>query len=237
MCLGLCLGLGCGSQTGVSVAPGESGGPDPALARAPEPEPEPDGDGDGFRDSTDACPEQAGIAPAGCPLLDSDGDGPLDPDDACPHACETYNGFADADGCPDDIPDALLQILGPIEGLTFETDRPAVASSSHVALDAIAQTLLAYPEVEIAIEGHRDDHSEPVDSRRLVTRDRAESVMQYLVAAGVARDRLEAVGYGETRPIASNKNADGRAQNRRVELVLKVTHDSRAKVCQAAPVP
>jgi outer membrane protein OmpA-like peptidoglycan-associated protein len=71
----------------------------------PEPEPDPDPDGDGIVGAADSCPTEAGVEPDGCPVRDSDGDGINDPDDKCPQEPETKNGFADDDGCPDEIPD------------------------------------------------------------------------------------------------------------------------------------
>lgn len=179
-----------------------------------------DDDGDGFRGERDRCPDEAGIAPDGCPLRDSDGDGLLDPDDACPAQCETVNGFEDEDGCADTIPADLQAVLGRIDGLEFEFAKPTIREPSFARLDEIVAVLQRYPEVDLRIEGHRDNKGDSRLDRVRITQKRADSVREYLVAHGVAADRLETIGYGEDRPIDTNATAEGRGRNRRVELVL-----------------
>lgn len=72
----------------------------PQVAAAAPPS---DRDGDGFVDGGDACPDDPGVEPQGCPVPDADGDGILDPDDRCPAEPETRNGYADEDGCADEL--------------------------------------------------------------------------------------------------------------------------------------
>ena len=79
--------------------------------------------------------------------------------------------------------------------------------------------LKEYPTSKFHIEGHTD--SDGKDAMNLkISQDRAAAVKNYLVENGVAADRLTSEGYGETKPIASNKTAKGKAQNRRVEVKL-----------------
>ena len=81
----------------------------------------------------------------------------------------------------------------------------------------MAASLKAWPEVRVEVGGHTDS-SGPAELNRNLSQQRAESVRQYLIDAGVAPGRITAVGYGEDRPIADNSTAEGRAANRRVEL-------------------
>jgi outer membrane protein OmpA-like peptidoglycan-associated protein len=87
-------------------------------------------------------------------------------------------------------------------------------------LTEIGRALAKVPDRHILIEGHTD--SDGAASYNLeLSRLRAESVRSVLVAGGVGPDRVETHGYGKTRPVASNASAAGKAQNRRVEIVLQ----------------
>jgi outer membrane protein OmpA-like peptidoglycan-associated protein len=78
----------------------------------------------------------------------------------------------------------------------------------------------AHPEItRVRVEGHTDDQGDDAYNKRLSQR-RAEAVVAYLARKGVARDRLEPMGFGEERPKAPNASKEGRATNRRVELVI-----------------
>ena len=72
---------------------------------------------------------------------------------------------------------------------------------------------------KIRIVGHTDDFG-PAEDNLILSQDRADAVRRYLIKRGIAADRLEAVGRGETQPIASNETPRGRAKNRRVEFIL-----------------
>ncbi|HNQ00543.1 MAG TPA: OmpA family protein, partial [Bacteroidia bacterium] len=74
-----------------------------------------------------------------------------------------------------------------------------------------------YPEAKLSVEGHTDNTGNP-EKNVTLSQKRCESVKNYLVSKGIDANRLTATGYGDTRPIADNKTADGRAKNRRVEL-------------------
>jgi len=81
----------------------------------------------------------------------------------------------------------------------------------------MAESLREWPEVKLEISGHTDNMGK-ADYNRDLSRQRAETVRMYMINKGVAEDRLTAVGYGPDKPIADNKTANGRAQNRRVEV-------------------
>ncbi|NDL69275.1 OmpA family protein [Vreelandella alkaliphila] len=167
-----------------------------------------DSDGDGVPDYRDQCPgTPAGVTvdAVGCPL-DSDGDGVPDYRDQCPN---TPAGVAvNALGCPES---AVLQ------DVNFEFDSAQLTAQARSVLDGVAQRLVNNPDVRVSIEGHTDSRGSAQYNKNLSQR-RAESVAAYLAQRGVNANRMRAVGYGEERPIASNATAEGRAQNRRVEL-------------------
>jgi len=88
-------------------------------------------------------------------------------------------------------------------------------------LDEIVKILNDYPDYMMTIEGHTDNvGSDEVNLK--VSRERANSVKNYFVSKGISTDRLSAEGYGESRPVANNKTAAGRAKNRRVAMDLKL---------------
>ncbi len=187
-----------------------------------------DSDGDGLKDNVDECPDEAedkdGLQDEdGCPELDADKDGIPDEKDKCPEQAETINGFQDDDGCPDKGKVVVIVKKEKIEILKkvyFATGKAVIRSDSFSLLDQVAQTIRAHEEIaKIRIEGHTDSSGSDAFNLAL-SQKRAEAVRDYLVKKGVAADRLDPVGYGETKPIASNKTRAGRSQNRRVEFVI-----------------
>jgi len=177
-----------------------------------------DSDGDGVHDGCDKCPGTprcATVDERGCPS-DSDGDGVYDGCDKCPGT--PPNTAVRDDGCAKEAPlfttDKKKLIL---EGVFFEFDKAVLLPESRGTLDRVARSLVDWPEVRVEIEGHTDwDGAEGYNLD--LSRRRAQVVKEYLENAGVAADRLEVMGYGESRPIADNNSAEGRSKNRRVEL-------------------
>jgi outer membrane protein OmpA-like peptidoglycan-associated protein len=174
-----------------------------------------DADGDGVTDDVDACPDTpAGqkVNEKGCPP-DTDGDGVNDDADRCPH---TPSGVkVDAEGCQVLFEEAKKTLI--LEGVNFETGKATLTPESQAILDGVAESLVANEEIKVQVGGHTDNTGSRALNSRL-SKARAETVRQYLTDHGVAADRLTAKGFGPDKPVASNKTADGRAQNRRVEL-------------------
>ena len=165
-----------------------------------------DSDGDGVVDGLDKCP---GTPPGrkvdanGCEL-DSDGDGLVDAVDKCP----TIYAKTD-DGCP---PPLVL------EGVNFDNDMATLRPEAIGILDRAAIALKEWGSVKVEIGGHTDSVGTDEYNQALSER-RAYAVRDYLISKGVAADRLTAKGYGESKPVADNGTAEGRFQNRRVEMV------------------
>jgi len=113
-----------------------------------------------------------------------------------------------------------------LEPIYFDFDKATIKPVSYPVLDQIVRVMTDRPAIEVRVEGHTDAKGTDTYNRRL-SQQRAEAVVKYLVAKGVARARLEAVGLGESRPIAPNENPDGsdnpqgRAKNRRTEFHIK----------------
>lgn len=107
------------------------------------------------------------------------------------------------------------------EVIHFEVDSAEIQERSFSLLDEVAHVLWDHPEIQrVRIEGHTDDTG-PRDYNIELSQDRAESVRQYLVDAGIDEERLEAVGLGPDEPIADNDTPEGREENRRVEFHIE----------------
>ncbi len=106
------------------------------------------------------------------------------------------------------------------EKIHFKYNRADVKSSSYELLDALVVIAKKCPSDIISIEGHTDSDGMKSYNLKLST-SRANAVKQYLVNKGILEDRLDAVGYGESKPVATNKTAVGKAQNRRIEFNVK----------------
>ena len=110
-------------------------------------------------------------------------------------------------------------VLTMPDAITFDFGQAGVKPQFYNVLNNLANTLNQYPETRIQIAGHTDNVGSDAANLQL-SQQRANSVRTYLASTGVAAQRMPAVGYGESRPIADNSSDYGRAQNRRVELTL-----------------
>ena len=191
--------------------------------------PDPDNDGDGILDAADKCPDQAEVKNGfqdedGCPEFDSDNDNVPDELDKCPDRPEVKNGIDDTDGCPDSAEKDLvlagdeIQVKGKVK---FVGKSDKLVPESLPLLDALARLMKDHAYItKLRIEAHSD--SEGSDEQNIAeTTKQATAIVDYLVQKGVAAGRLEAVGYGEGRPIATNVTPGGRAKNKRVEIRVR----------------
>ena len=110
----------------------------------------------------------------------------------------------------------LLLTLGDV---VFDAGKASLQPSAMTAIGRLAQLLSVYPERSIRIEGHTDAVGDDAANQELSLR-RAAAVRDALLARGVDASRIEAVGYGATRPIADNRTESGRQKNRRIDIVL-----------------
>ena len=186
--------------------------------------PDADNDGDGIADTADQCPVEAedkdGFTDEdGCPDADNDSDGIADAADQCPGEAESRNGFQDVDGCPDELPEQVKRYTGTIQGIRFANNSDRILPPSFPVLDKAVAVLQEFPDLRVEISGHTDNVGTREKNVDLSQR-RAAAVRAYLVSKGIAEDRLTSVGHGPDKPLADNKTAAGKAQNRRVEFNL-----------------
>jgi OOP family OmpA-OmpF porin len=130
----------------------------------------------------------------------------------------THDVFATRAGAAPRRPavDACAGVIR-LRGVEFEFDRAEITGVSSVVLDVAVDELLKCPQVAVRVEGHTDSMGSDAYNQSLGRR-RADAVRRHLVAGGVAAGRVTVRSYGESRPIAPNDTAEGRALNRRVEL-------------------
>jgi outer membrane protein OmpA-like peptidoglycan-associated protein len=187
-----------------------------------------DRDKDGIPDAQDKCPDQPEDKDGfededGCPELDNDKDRIPDKFDKCPNEPETYNGVEDEDGCPDAEKGRVMVTSGKIvilDKVFFDTGKTTIKPISFPILDAVTATLKGNPQLELLeIQGHADERGDDNANLRL-TQGRVQAVKDYLVKKGVAANRLEAKGYGETKPLCNDHNEACWEKNRRVEFVI-----------------
>ncbi len=199
-----------------------------------------DSDEDGVIDTKDKCPNTPMgtiVDDNGCPVTtDSDGDGVIDPLDNCPNS---KTNQVDENGCPldtdkDGVPDYLDQCpntppkfkvdaQGCTIGVTlyfhFPFDSAEIPSNEFMDVDRVAEFMKKHPEVTAILEGHTDSTGPAAYNMKLSER-RADSVRKALIERGIDASRLKVEAFGETKPIAPNDTEEGRAKNRRVEVVL-----------------
>lgn len=177
-----------------------------------------DKDEDGILDNEDECPEEAGpLENKGCPWKDTDGDGVLDKDDNCIEIAGTVPNK----GCPEEeVTEEVQKTLNAFaKTILFDSATAKIKEESNAVLMEIFDILKEYPSAGFTIEGHTDSTGGD-DLNRELSELRANAVKDFLVKNGIDAGRLLTVGYGESKPIFSNKTRYGRSRNRRVEINL-----------------
>ncbi|RWW99632.1 OmpA family protein [Flavobacterium cerinum] len=211
---GLAQFQGCPDTDGDGIADKDDACPDvagPASLQGC-----PDTDGDGIADKNDKCPDVKGPKEnGGCPWPDTDGDGVLDKDDLCPDV----KGTVANRGCPEVSEEVVKRLNDYAKTILFNSGKATFKDETYVVLENMNKILKEYPNSKFILEGHTDSDGSNALNQTL-SENRAAAVKTWLIEHGIASDRLRSVGFGETKPIASNKTAKGKAENRRVEVKL-----------------
>jgi OOP family OmpA-OmpF porin len=144
------------------------------------------------------------------PNPDLDGDGVPNERDKCPNT--RPGAVVDLDGCE-------VEAVIELEGVYFDFDKATIKPEGKAVLNEAAALLKKHERVVVEVAGHTDSIGSETYNQGLSER-RANSVKEYLTSQGVTATRLSAKGYGEAQPVASNDTKEGRAENRRVELIV-----------------
>ena len=139
--------------------------------------------------------------------VDTDGDSIVDADDSCPDTDE--QALVDDTGCE--------VRMGAVEGLNFGPDEVTLSGGAEQVIDRYIEVLNRYPDITVTVEGHTDNRG-AAESNLELSKERVVSVVRYMVGNGINPDRIKPYGYGESRPRAANATAEGREQNRRIEI-------------------
>lgn len=185
----------------------------PGIGGGPPPEPQPQQPEQQPQQQAEPQPQQA-PEPAPAPMATEE----------APQA--TGGGPAESAGGATEL-QQYLEGSGEVAGeqsfalreLSFEHGSSHLTQEGRKAADALAETLEANPNAKVRIEGHTDSTGSPEVNRQL-SEARAESVANHLQQKGIARDRVETAGRGPDEPVAPNETEEGRAQNRRIDVVV-----------------
>ncbi len=180
--------------------------------------PIPDTDNDGMNDEADKCPSIPGVAKyEGCPVPDTDLDGINDEEDKCPNV----PGVKENSGCPIVKEEVVKKVAASASNIFFATGSAKLLTKSFKGLKNVATILKEDADLKLDIDGHTDNTGKP-EKNQVLSEQRAKAVADYLVKKlGVDAARITAAGFGDTKPVAPNKTAKGKAANRRVVLTPK----------------
>jgi OOP family OmpA-OmpF porin len=242
--LGMILTNGCPDTDGDGIADREDNCPNQAGTLQNHGCPVLDSDHDSVNDEEDKCPDQAGtIENHGCPVLDKDSDGVPDEEDKCPEVaglpkyngcpvpdtdndgvndeedkCPEVAGNKDNYGCPEVTKEEQQKVTYAATQIQFKYNQAVLSSSSHKQLNEVVDILKKNPTLNLKIEGHTSGPDS--ESNRILSQKRAESVKEYFVSKGIAAERMEARGFGSSKPISKKTNQQENSEDRRVELII-----------------
>jgi len=199
----------------------------PAKPKAvvPAPVKAADSDNDGVVDASDQClatPAGVEVDVVGCEV-DSDGDGVVDSKDSC--ANTQAGAKVNESGCY-----IVLKEAKQIDmNVKFASGSTVVPNEYFNEVFRVASFMQQYPNTSVTVEGHTDSQGAAAFNKSL-SQKRADAIAALLVKKyGISDTRVNAIGYGEEQPIATNATRDGRATNRRVVAVIKTTVEKIAK--------
>jgi outer membrane protein OmpA-like peptidoglycan-associated protein len=199
-----------------------------------------DSDNDGYPDIVDECPWEPEDFDGwqdedGCPDPDNDGDKIPDALDDCPMEPEVINGVDDEDGCPDQGLFVMVENRIVLEErVLFDLMRARVKHAARPVLQAIVDLWKQHSDWDkMIIEGHADVRG-TVEYNQWLSQKRADRVREYLIGLGMPPERVQAIGYGKSRPRDPGDSETAHQRNRRVEFVV-VDHEAKSAPQRSNP--
>ncbi len=176
-----------------------------------------DMDKDGIEDDKDKCPDVPGVMKwFGCPVPDNDGDGVHDDEDLC----REDPGIKQLKGCPQIDEKITEKINEAAKNIIFESGSYKLLQKSFEPLDNVVQVLKKNSTITLTIEGHTDNVGGQ-KANLLLSKRRAQAVLDYIASKNIDKQRLNAIGYGMEKRVADNNTSAGKAKNRRVALLVR----------------
>ena len=177
-----------------------------------------DVDSDGVLDRDDDCVDQAGDTKnKGCPWPDKDNDGVPDDKDNFPEEVGTQEN----NGCPI-VPSKFTEFIeSDKNNILFTVSSSQLDSDAKFTLNSVKTLLDFYTKTSITIEGYASTDGSTAYNQKL-SEERAMEIKNYLVSNNIAPERLNIIGYGESRPVANNSTTYGRAKNRRAQIKINL---------------
>ena len=177
-----------------------------------------DVDSDGVLDRDDDCVDQAGDTKnKGCTWPDKDNDGVPDDKDNCPEEVGTQEN----NGCPI-VPSKFTEFIeSDKNNILFTVSSSQLDSDAKFTLNSVKTLLDFYTKTSITIEGYASTDGS-IDYNQKLSEERAMEIKNYLVSNNIAPERLNIIGYGESRPVANNSTTYGRAKNRRAQIKINL---------------
>jgi len=133
--------------------------------------------------------------------------------------CPNTKGPVSNNGCPEISKEDKKTLDVAMRAVQFETGKATLKQESYGILKQVANILTRYPDYNLMINGHTDNIGSPVANQDL-SEKRAKACLEFLALQGIAKGKMNALGYGESRPISDNNTEIGRSLNRRVEFTL-----------------
>ena len=134
--------------------------------------------------------------------------------------CPKVKGSKKNHGCPVVASSAKAVFKQAMHGIQFETNKSVIKKASFPILDKVVKVMKEHPKYKLHISGHTDNVGDPEKNMKL-SKERAAAVVKYLKGKGIKASRLRSDGFGDTKPVASNKTEKGKKQNRRVDFEVE----------------
>ncbi len=120
---------------------------------------------------------------------------------------------------PEEVKDEMNTQMNKLSDIQFDTDSHVITKMSYDNLEKVVEVMMLEPEIQLLVKAHTDDRGTSKHNQELSDK-RAKAVRDYLVSSGIAKNRIQCLGFGNTQPIEDNKSEEGRARNRRVEFEI-----------------